>query len=716
MRFGLVHRVMTDALAALGLLAVATSGGLNRWVSFAILAGLVGALAVREEWQESAWMRRAAWIAPIVALFVQLARFAVGAPLLLLVVEFASVAQVLRLATRRGAAHDQQVIVVSLVLLIAGTIMGGGLAFGLCFLGFLVVAPGALALSHLRREVEGNYRQGARDRTGLPVDVPRILRSRRVIGSQFLLATCLLAIPIFLVTAVIFLLFPRVGGLALFLVPSNSRGRITGFSDRVDLGGVGKLRSDPTLVMRVDSALPAGTEQATRLGYYLRGTAFDQYDGKSWSRSDVHRSLPDRTGGTIRIVRNPLPDDRRLVVDLEPIDPPVVFLPSEALAFRVITREPVVLGPPLTVTVAPEGEYRYATSDDHGLRYEIFVPPPGEAYWAQISPEDRARYLSLPGDLPARVAELGRTWAAGETRPLEIARRVEHHLRHDYSYDLDSPAGGTPNPLDDFLFESRRGHCEFFSTAMAIVLRTQGVPTRNVTGFLGGTYNRFGNYYAIRQSDAHSWVEVYVDGAGWIRFDPTPASEGVAPSQVTNALTWLRDLVEAAGQRWNRHVVNYDLEQQIRLFQSVKRPYDTWTDRAVQQATRLSPRTRAFGGGAIAVVTVGVYLYLRRRRQRSGGAADDARKAEAALREISALYRLLDQALALAGVPRPVGTPPLVHAQGLKALGHPVAEEAVTLTEIYLAARFGGEILTEEQRRDFAARARALRAPVAKAA
>ena len=89
-----------------------------------------------------------------------------------LAVEFAAALQIIRLATRRGAAHDQQVIVLALLHLIAGTVIGGGLGYGLCFLGFLVVAPGALVLSHLRREVEGNYRQGARDRTGLPVDVP----------------------------------------------------------------------------------------------------------------------------------------------------------------------------------------------------------------------------------------------------------------------------------------------------------------------------------------------------------------------------------------------------------------------------------------------------------------------------------------------------------------------------------------------------------------
>src|SRR5690606_38861173 len=104
---------------------------------------------------------------------------------------------------------------------------GGGLVYGIAFIGFLVVAPAALVLSHLRREVEGNYRQGARDRTGLPVDVPRILRSRRVVGRGFLLFVCSLSIPIFAFTAVLFLLFPRVG-LSLLLLSHSRPERMVG--------------------------------------------------------------------------------------------------------------------------------------------------------------------------------------------------------------------------------------------------------------------------------------------------------------------------------------------------------------------------------------------------------------------------------------------------------------------------------------------------------
>jgi hypothetical protein len=273
---------MTDSLAALGLLALITSGELNHWLAIAILVGLAIAVIIPESLQDRPLARRIAVALPLALFGAQAVRLFTGASLLETAVEFAAGLQVVRLATRRGAAHDQQVIVLALLHLIAATVLGSGLAYGLCFLGFLVIAPGALVLSHLRREVEGNYRQGARDRTGLPVDVPRILRSRRVIGRSFLIFTCLLSVPIFLFTLALFVAFPRVG-LSLLLLSHPKAERMVGFTEHVDLGGVGRLRSDPTIVMRVEVPnLPK--EPPSRVALYLRGAAFDSYRGKSWSR------------------------------------------------------------------------------------------------------------------------------------------------------------------------------------------------------------------------------------------------------------------------------------------------------------------------------------------------------------------------------------------------------------------------------------------------
>jgi protein-glutamine gamma-glutamyltransferase len=707
-RFGLIHRIMTDALAALGLLALVSSGELNRWITIAIVVGLVAALAVPERWQDKVWLRQLGVVAPIGLLVAQITRLVFGGSVLGLAVEFAAALQVVRLATRRGAAHDQQVIVLGLLHLIAGTVLGGGLAYGLCFLGFLVVAPGALVLSHLRREVEGNYRQGARDRTGLPVDVPRILRSRRVIGKQFLAFTCLLSVPIFLFTAVLFVMFPRVG-LSLLLLNHARPERMIGFSDRVDLGGVGKLRSDPTIAMRIEYPdLPA--VPPPRLALYLRGTAFDQYNGRSWSRSQTHRTPAQSQAGQLKITRFADPaSDKKLLIDLEPIDPPVLFLPPDAVAMRLLARGTPLLGGAPSVVGGPEGEFKYASIDERGIRYEVFLAGANEPPARPLEDGGR-RYLSLPADLPRRSAELAQSWVGAETDPLRQARIIETRLRKDYQYDLESPSGAAHNPLDHFLFESKRGHCEFYSTAMAVLLRTLGVPTRNVTGFIGGTYNRFGRYYAVRQGDAHSWVEVYLNDRGWTRFDPTPPSDAAPQSEISGALAYVRDFVEAAAQRWNRHVVSYDLKQQVHLLRSVRERYSEIRGSSELVGGALgSPKRVALGFGGLTLLALGVY-WLRRQRRSPPPARERAAPHDAGVTQIVALYRQLDAVMTSRSVGRAQSTPPLAHARILVEMSHPAAAEILELTQIYLEVRFGGRGLNDEQRRDFARRVKLLRA------
>jgi transglutaminase-like putative cysteine protease len=694
---------MTDAIAALGILALVTSGELGRPVAAAILAGLVGALLVPESWQSKTAMRRFSTFAPLTILAIQLARLFIGVSVLELAVEFAAALQIIRLATRRGAAHDQQVIVLALLHLIAGTVIGGGLAYGLCFLGFLVVAPGALVLSHLRREVEGNYRQGARDRTGLPVDVPRILRSRRVVDRTFLIATCLLSIPIFWFTAGLFVVFPRVG-LSILLLSKPRAGRMVGFSEHVDLGEVGMLRADPTIALRVEIPdLP--TPPPARLALHLRGAAFDTYDGRSWSRSTNQHDLVAREGGTVWIRRAPdRMRDRTWHVELEPIDPPVLFAPLSAVALQVRQRGDPALTSRLEIWSEPESAFRYAGSDDRGVRYDIFVGADNDRGIEPLSEEEEERYTSLPRSLSDRVRDLAHTVTQNAPTPIEKARTLEAFLRRSFAYDLNSPAGRSADPLDNFLFESRRGHCEFYSTAMVIMLRELGVPARNVTGFIGGSYNRFGRYYAVRQGDAHSWVEVFFRDRGWQTFDPTPPADAAPRSDISGVLAVVRDIIEATGQRWDRYVVGYDLRQQVYLFDSISRYGSTRFGGSARNAKRglVVLGVIAFGGAA--------YVVWRRRRRRTVpvGPAPDPRARERLL--ATSLYEMLDAAMAAQGIARGPSTPPLRHAESLDQLGHPLAGDVLELTRFYLDARFGASAITEDSRRAFEAKVKRVRA------
>lgn len=715
MRFGLIHRIMTHALAALGVLAIVSTGTMAPAVTGLVLAGMVAAMVTPERWQSRPAMRSFGRLAPILLFSTQAMRLLLGSSALDITIEFAALLQVIRVATRRGAAEDQQIIVLALLHFVAGTVLGGGLSYGLCFVGFLVVAPGALVLSHLRREVEGNYRQGARDRTGLPVDVPRILRSRRVVGRGFLAATCLLSLPILLFTAALFVLFPRVG-LSLLLLSHPRQGRMVGFSDHVDLGEVGVLRADPSIALRF--TVPDLTEPPPpRLTLRLRGTAFDSYDGRAWSRSIADKRAPvplREIVGSFPIHRGGTSTDRYVTIDLEPIDPPVVFLPPRTVALSVKQQQQSVLGDTTALQRGPEGEIRYVGADTHGLHYEAFFARDREPLREVMPEADRARYLSVPAAMPRRFAELAHAWADDQATPYLKAKAIEEHLKREFAYDMGSPSGGTAQPLDHFLFESKRGHCEFFSTAMAMMLRELAIPSRNVTGFVGGTYNRFGHYYAVREGDAHSWVEAYVDAPveSWVTFDPTPTAAAQPLHETTGAWVYFRDLLEAMSQRWNRYVVGYDLKTQVNIFQGASARYNELRAKAGVDHGALGTLTRGrVVAGLFLVGSAAAYAALRawQRRRKAAGDVATSPKRSPDLERATSLYRALEAALSVHGIARPLSVPPLRHAESLRERTHPLADEVVGLTEVYLGVRFGGRPLSDDARKDFELRIRALR-------
>jgi transglutaminase-like putative cysteine protease len=680
-RFGLVHRVLLDALVALGMLSLVTTGEFARPMGVALMLLLGLSAFVPVAWQESPAWRFFGTYSPVVLLTVQLVRWSQGANPLSVAVEFAAILQILRVATRRGAAHDQQIIALALLHLVAATVLGTGLAYACCFIGFVLVTPPALLLSHLRREVEGNYRQGARDRTGLPVDVPRILRSRRVVSRGFLAFVCCLSIPVVLFTALLFIAFPRVGLSLLMLEPTRPT-RMVGFSDQVDLGKIGALRSDPTIAIRVTyPSLPP--EPPPRIALYLRGTAFDRYESRSWRRTQEDRKNVEVFGNVFPLSRYPKArTDPAVTVDLEPIEPPVLFMPEAAIALELMPTTTLASGAPSAIQLGPENEIRYSRIDDRrGIRYRVFVdpglPPPPQP----LTSAERARYLALPPEVSSAIAELARKWAYPETQPERIAQQIQQHLRADYTYDLNGPSGREKNPLEHFLFVSKRGHCEFYSTAMALMLRTLSIPTRNVTGFAGATYNRFGQFYAVRQGDAHSWVEVWTEHHGWRRYDPTPAAPVPVPTEWSRLVTSARDMIEAASQRWNRHVERYDLHQQIELFSGLRRQIVT-----ARHAVRLSGAKHLVW---LLLVLPAAWIYRARlaRKQRNSQATE---KLATHINEIVRQYRVLERHLEQLGIGRPASTPPLAHAEALVALGNPVAAEVLELTQQYLEVRFGG--------------------------
>ncbi len=693
---------MTDSLAALGVLSLVASGQFRRSTSLLILLAMAIAVAMKESWRQQASRRHVDAVLALALVALQAGRAIVGSagPLDLLI-EFAVGLQVIRVATRKGAAHDQQVIVLALLHLIAGTVVGGGLGYGLCFLGLLVVTPGALVLSHLRREVEGNYRQGARDRTGLPVDVPRILRSKRVVGRQFIAVTCLLSIPILLFTVALFVAFPRVG-LSLLLLNRPRGGRMIGFSGQVNLGEIGTLRSDPTIVLRV--MVDNVAHPPPRKVMHLRGTALDEYTRGSWRQSRKQSGRLGAGGELIQLRALTYPvKPSGMHIELDLIDPPVLFLPQGTVALRAKPSGRLGPGSGIRILSGANGELRYQAPNERGIQYEVLLANDGKPSFTQLPPKLRSSYLQIPDDLPQRIATLAASWVDGAQDDLARAKVIERHLRTDYRYDLSSPSGAADKPLDHFLFESKRGHCEYYSTAMAIMLRLRGIPSRNVTGFVGGTYNRYGKFYAVRQGDAHSWVEAYIAGRGWLTFDPTPPGAAIPQSEIDGALASMRDFFEAISQRWNQHVVGYDLRQQATLLESLQ-----VGDRGLGRLLR-KPSSRLLLGlaGVLIALGSGYWLYRRRRRLKPHAALVGNRSQQTEV--ATALYLALDRTMSTVGAARLRSSPPMHHAKQLTLRGHPNCDEIASLTERYLRARYGEHPFTDSERLEFEQRVELLR-------
>jgi hypothetical protein len=384
----------------------------------------------------------------------------------------------------------------------------------------------------------------------------------------------------------------------------------------------------------------------------------------------------------------------------------------------------VLLGEPLALVPGAEDELRYTGSDARGLRYDVYIADDSDSFARPMDAADVKRHLELP-PLPDRIFELAHQWTDALPTPEAKAAAIEDHLRREYIYDLHSASQGKPQPVDHFLFESRRGHCEFFSTAMAVMLRMVGIPSRNVTGFVGGTWNRFGRYYAVREGDAHSWVEAFIADpaqdrtqarAGlfgtWRTFDPTPPSGAQPLEPPGGAYYYVRDFIEALSQRWNTYVVGYDLRKQVRLLDEMTARYHKLRRKTGMDHGLLDKVTRGpMVAGIILVLMLGGYILWRRYQRREGPekAAETKGRSDHVGETAAVLYRSLEAALQLHGIGRAPSVPPLRHAHDLGARKHPLAPEVESLTHTYLEARFGGILLTEEARRDFERRVKQVR-------
>jgi protein-glutamine gamma-glutamyltransferase len=715
MGFLTLHKLVTFLLAGFGLVALSFGGELTP-----VSLGVLGAGFVASFFSERALERVPRWPARVTQLllallFVQLVRGLLSGAWLGLAMEFSGWLTLSRLANRRSGADYQQVVMLAMVQLISATVLTSDLGFAVLFLGYVVVAPWALSLSHLHVAIERNYPASSDEERG--AEARRVLASRRIVGGRFLGAMALLSVPTLFLTLALFLLFPRIG-LGFVNLGRAQRESVAGFGDRVELGNFGVIRDDPTIVVRISAGRELARDEQLRM-LRLRGTAFDAYDGRRWTRSSSRSTRLASVGDYYPLRRFPGPQDYTLRIALERLDEPVLFLPSGSIGFRIPFRGTPGLSFDSMVVLRGQGfDFRYRAQEEQGLVYEVVVGGLGSD---RDLPETddldpRARYLGVPSG-HGRVVELARELRGDERDPLVIARRFERWLRDEgrFEYTLQQPDTHDRPPLEVFLFEARRGHCEYFATALAIMLRAVDVPARNVTGFIGGEYNAFGGYYAIRQGDAHSWVEAYVPERGWVVLDPTPsASASFAPAR--GALAGIGDAIDALRTYWALRVVGYDLKEQLRGVRAVSAFFRkfSWFSAREQNGER-SAESRVAGlgrtlrglpwptvGGALVVLAVVALAWARRRRAL-------AKPLSASVRRVRRLYEQLLRELERRGHTRAAHVTPAQFVAQVAVTDAPAAEVAQAITQAFERVRYGEEAASRAELRALAARLRGLR-------
>lgn len=312
-----------------------------------------------------------------------------------------------------------------------------------------------------------------------------------------------------------------------------------GFSEELDLNFRGRLSE--TVALKVRSPRRQ----------FWRGMAYDTFDGRNWRMSRPHDVEQLQSNPFTLPSRGPEGGGRPEITTF--------YVEKNQTNLILMPDHPAQLYFPTGVIMAdPYGAYRSPILLEQGMYYTVVsrrpVPVNGLPDRELPAPErlkrtgvDVAPYLTLPPSFSARTRELTHAITAGAAGPRERLSRIEAYLETTYPYDLSIPAfPGQADQLDHFLFEAKRGYCEHFATAMALMAREVGIPTRLVTGYLPGDFNPFTGFYEVKTAHAHAWVEAYLWGRGWVALDPTPGFTG--PGEVPEGLNVpLADWAKALG-------------------------------------------------------------------------------------------------------------------------------------------------------------------------
>ena len=661
-------------LVASGYLAVAGSGYLDTPTVLLtglglLLRGLIVCGLVRLDISD----RAGTFLALGYAGFYTLDYFVLSRDFLVATVHLVFFLAVLKILTSRTGRDYLYAAVIAFLELVAAAILSVNFNFFLFLALYLLFAVAALTSGEIRRSLQ---KAASPARGGL----------RRFHARLGVLAA-LVTVGILMLTAGMFFLLPRTAEAAFsHIIPH--RIHVPGFSNFVSLERTGDISASSRAVMHIQ-IFDRGPARSLK----WRGGALTHFDGKRWTTpAGGNIEIPLQDGYVILGAARPGQRGINYHVDLEPIDTEALFLTGTPL--RVDVRETYLIR-------TPTGAFRVIHPFLQPLHYDAYSvledPPDTAALYPapELPAEERDSDLQLPA-LDPRIPQLARSMAAAASTPLERARAIESALRTRYTYTLQLPDRETADPLANFLFSRKKGHCEYFASAMTVLLRTLDIPSRMATGFQTGVYNSLTDLWMIRASDAHTWVEAWFPGYGWRTFDPTPPDPNPARFSLATQLSLYLDAAETFWQDW---VVTYDLSRQgtlvDRIEQNARHAGVSWFD-SFSSVSSWSQQTvvwfRAYGVRAAVVVGLGLWMWflmpplvrLVRLRQR----VRQVRRGQASMGDATLLYERMLRVLKRHGYQKPPWFTPAEFAASLPAgkLGAAVAE----FTGAYNALRFGG--------------------------
>ncbi|HXY04340.1 MAG TPA: DUF3488 and transglutaminase-like domain-containing protein [Terriglobales bacterium] len=535
-------------LVFVGFATLASSGGLE-----ALTVVLVsGALLFRGYvlLSRRPWLLPERWTTPLTlayALFYLADYFLISRTFLYATVHLVLFVMLVRLFSARRDRDFYFLAVLSFLMLLAASVLTVDSTFLFAFAGFMLVGVITFILMEMR---SSSARATVRARPLADANVARQM------GFWLSAAAPGFVLFMLVVGAAIFFVLPRFSSTYLSAYVSNG-GIATGFSDHVQLGQLGAIQQSSSLVMHIQ----IDGDQHGTYDLKWRGVTLNLFDGTSWSNPHEQHFVR-RLNGRFVFPAQQSPSVTPKVIHyrvlMEPVASSVFFLAPTVLTL--------------------EGNYQVVSIDDAGAVFDPDPERPVNSYEARSNiatltpaelrtappgypPDVLLNDLQMPGALDPRITRLAEQITTAENNNYDKATALERYLRTNFKYTLQLPHTLNRDPLAVFLFDRKQGHCEYFASSMAVMLRTLGIPSRVVNGFRTGEFNDLTSQYLVRASNAHSWVEAYFPGYGWISFDPTPAAPAAGRSGWSRAMLY----VDAMASFWREWIINYDLSHQQTL-------------------------------------------------------------------------------------------------------------------------------------------------------